>query len=96
MSNVKKGPVERLTTEWPSSKGRDVKVKDRVRMADGTAIDVIGRWTKRAKNGRKVACITGHIVSFPAGATLSKDDGKGKKVGDRQNAVAAEVVHAGK
>jgi hypothetical protein len=85
------GPAQRLSNEWPSAKGKDVAVKDLVRMADGTVIEVIGRWTKR-KGDALVPMITGHIVKFPAGATASAE-GKGKKVGDRQNAVAAEVTH---
>lgn len=36
-----------MTDAWPDAKGKDVAVKDRVRTADGTVIDVIGRWTKR-------------------------------------------------
>jgi len=86
------GPVQRLSNEWPSSKGKDVAVKDLVRMADGTVIEVIGRWTKRLKDGALQPMVTGHIVRFPAGATASVE-GKGKKVGDRQNAVAAECTH---
>ena len=61
-------------------------------MADGTVIEVIGRWTKRLKDGALQPMVTGHIVSFPAGATATAK-GKGKKVRDRQNAVAAECTH---
>jgi hypothetical protein len=75
---AKKGPVERLTSEWPSKSGRDVKVKERVKTAEGVVIDVIGRWTKK--------------TSFPEGATLAVGS-KGKKVGDRLNAVASASTH---
>jgi hypothetical protein len=85
------GPVQRLSNAWPSSKGKDVAVKDTVRMADGTVIEVIGRWTRR-KGDALVPMVTGHIVKFSAGATASAE-GKGRKVGDRQNAVAAECTH---
>lgn len=91
MSTAKKGPVERLTTEWPSKNKRDVKVKDRIRTAEGVVIDVIGRWTKKTAKGN-VPMVTGHIVSLPAGATASAD-GKGKGKGDRFNAVAATSTH---
>jgi hypothetical protein len=85
----------RITAEWTSAKGKDVKVKDRVRTADGIVIDVIGRWTKKAKDGN-VPMVTGHIVAFGAGKKDATEGGKGKGVGDRCNAVAAEVTHAAK
>lgn len=85
----------RITTEWTSAKGKDVKVKDRVRTADGIVIDVIGRWTKKAKDGN-VPMVTGHIVAFGAGKQDATEGGKGKGVGDRCNAVAAEVTHVAK
>jgi hypothetical protein len=88
---AKKGPVERLTNEWPSKSGRDVKVKDRIKTAEGVVIDVIGRWTKKTAKGN-VPMVTGHIVSLPAGATASAD-GKSKGKGDRFNAVAASSTH---
>lgn len=91
MPATKKGPVERLTNKWPSKTKRDVKVKDRIKTAEGVVIGVIGRWTKKTAKGN-VPMVTGHIVKFPAGATASVE-GKGKKVGDRQNAVAAECTH---
>jgi hypothetical protein len=80
------GPNPRLTMEWTGKDRKDVKVKDRVRMKDGTVIDVIGRWTKRKKDGTLAPFITGHIVS-------TGEDTKAKKSGDRQNAAAAEVTH---
>jgi hypothetical protein len=91
MPATKKGPIERLTNEWPSKTGRDVKVKDRIKTAEGVVIDVIGRWTKKTAKGN-VPMVTGHVVSFPEGATLAAG-GKGKKVGDRFNAVAANSTH---
>lgn len=57
-SPAKKGPVERLTNEWPSKSGRDVKVKDRIKTAEDVVIDVIGRWTRRTKQGN-VPYVTG-------------------------------------
>lgn len=95
MSNSKKGPVERLTTEWPSKTGRDVRVKDRIKTAEGVVIDVVGRWTKKTAKGN-VPMVTGHIVSIPAGAVQTKDEGKGKGKGDRFNAVAATSTHVKK
>jgi hypothetical protein len=50
-------------------------------------LDVIGRWTRHTKGGL-VPCVTGTIVSVPAGATLAAG-GKG----DTLAAVAAEVTH---
>ena len=78
-----KGPVARLTETWNSARGKDVKVKDLVKMKDGTIIEVIGRWTKKSAKGN-VPMVTGKIVS-------GAPDGKAK--GDRQNAAAAEVTH---
>jgi hypothetical protein len=78
------GPVARLTTEWLSTKKRDVLIDDRVKLPNGTVIEVIGRWTRKTKDGALIPMVTGHIVS---GAP------EGKKVGDRQNAVAAEATH---
>lgn len=80
------GPAARLTDVWTGKDGKDVRIKDRVRAADGAVIDVIGRWTRKAKDGN-VPMVTGHIVS---GAP------DGKKVGDRHNAVAAEATHVKK
>jgi hypothetical protein len=91
MSKPKKTPAQRLTSEWPSKSGRDVKVKDRIRTAEGVVIDVVGRWTRRTEKAN-VPMVTGHIVSLPAGATASAD-GKGKGKGDRFNAVAAKSTH---
>lgn len=92
------GPAQRLSNEWPSSRGKDVSIKDRVRTAEGIVIDVIGRWTKKTASGN-VPMVTGNIVSLPAGATVAagdtkRSDAKGRSKGDRQNAVAAEVTHA--
>ncbi|MHB8240685.1 MAG: hypothetical protein ACYDHN_01720 [Solirubrobacteraceae bacterium] len=81
------GPVAKLTTEWLSTKKRDVKVKDEVKLPNGAVITIIGRWTRRAKDGSLTPMVTGHIV-------LGAPDGK--KKGDRHNAVAAEVTHIGK
>jgi hypothetical protein len=81
------GPLAKLTTEWLSTKKRDVKVKDQVKLTNGVVITIIGRWTRRAKDGSLTPMVTGHIVS---GAP------DGKKKGDRHNAVAAEVTHTGK
>jgi hypothetical protein len=52
------GPAARLTMEWLSAKKRDVLVKDKVKLADGTAVTVVGRWTKHTKAGN-VPFITG-------------------------------------
>jgi len=90
------GPSDRLTTEWLSAKRRDVKVKDRIKTAEGVVIDVIGRWTKKTAQGN-VPMVTGHIVSIPTDVALDrvpvKGNRDGKKKGDRHNAVAAEVTH---
>jgi hypothetical protein len=80
-------PVARITETWESAKGKDVKVKDRVETSEGVVIDVIGRWTKKAKTGN-VPMVTGRIVT--GGAMVEKDKG------DRHNAVAAEVTHTKK
>jgi len=59
MTGTTKGkPVARITTEWLSSKGKDVAVKDKVKLADGTTVTCIGRWTKR-KGEQKIPFITG-------------------------------------
>ncbi len=81
------GPSDRLTTEWLSAKKRDVKVKDEVKLTTGAVIAIVGRWTRRAKDGSLTPMVTGHIVS---GAP------DGKKKGDRHNAIAAEVTHTSK
>jgi hypothetical protein len=86
------GPVQRLTTEWIGKDKKDVQVKDRVRTADGIVIDVIGRWTRR-KGDKLIPCVTGHIVSFGSAKTDATEGGKGKSIGSRLNAVAAEVTH---
>jgi len=87
------GPAARLTDKWPSKKGRDVQIKDRVKLADGIVTEVIGRWTKKTKEGKLVPMVTGHIVSLPTGASRDTVKGKEKKVGDRCNAVAADTTH---
>jgi hypothetical protein len=94
------GPAARLTMEWSGKDKKDVAVKDRVRTADGIVIDVIGRWTRKAKTGN-VPMVTGRIVSLPAGATVAagdtkKSDTKGRSKGDRKNAVAGECTHVAK
>lgn len=76
------GPTKRLTMEWVSAKGKDVQVKDQVKLPDGIVIEVIGRWTKR-KGDQLIPMVTGRIVSA---------EGKG----NRRNAVAAEVTHVAK
>lgn len=91
------GPAARLTMEWTGKDKKDVAVKDRVKTAEGIVIDVIGRWTRKAKTGN-VPMVTGRIVSLPAGATVAagdtkKSDTKGRSKGDRQNAVAGECTH---
>ncbi len=87
------GPVARLTAVWLGKDGKDVLVKDRVRTAEGIVIDVIGRWTRKAKNGN-VPMVTGHIVSLPTGKNTTDDKSKGRKIGDRQNAIAQGCTHA--
>jgi hypothetical protein len=92
------GPAAQLTMEWTGKDGKDVKVKDRVRTAEGVVIDVIGRWTRKPKDGSLIPCVTGRIVTLPAGATVAagdtkKSDGKGRTVGDRQSAIAAGCQH---
>ena len=96
-----KGRVDRLTTEWTGKDKKDVAVKDRVKTAEGIVIDVIGRWTRKTKDGALVPMVTGHIVSLPAGATVAagdtkKSDAKGRSKGDRQNAIAAGCTHVKK
>ena len=81
----KAGNDKRLTMEWLSAKGQDVKVKDRVKCADGTVIDVVGRWSKRLRDGDPIPMVTGHVVS-----------GGSKSKGARHNAVAAEATHVTK
>jgi hypothetical protein len=87
---AKKGStsVHRITDEWTSAKGKDVAVKDRVKTSDGVVLDVVGRWTRKGKTGN-VPMVTGHIVTLPTDAMVGKDKG----IGDRHNAVAAEVAH---
>jgi hypothetical protein len=77
------GPHARLTMKWTGKGGKDVAVKDKVKTAEGIVIDVIGRWTKKTAKGN-VPMVTGHIASNPP---------EGKKVGDRQNAVATGCTH---
>jgi hypothetical protein len=93
--NAKKphGPVGRLTTTWASAKRKDVKIGDTVKTQDGVVLTVIGRWTRHAKTGL-VPCISGTIVSLPAGATVSAG-GKGRGKGDNLNVAAATVTHVG-
>jgi hypothetical protein len=52
------GPAARLTMEWLSKSKKEVSVKDKVKLADGTAVTVVGRWTKHTKAGN-VPFITG-------------------------------------
>jgi hypothetical protein len=90
------GPAPaRLTMEWTGKDKKDVAVKDRVRTADGIVLDVIGRWTRKAKTGN-VPMVTGRIVTFGAAKTDATEGGKGKSVGDRCNAVADECTHVAK
>jgi hypothetical protein len=95
-----KGRIDRLTVEWLSFKGKNIVVKDHVKTPDGITIEVIGRWTKKGKDGN-VPMVTGHIVALPTSATVAagdtaKSDTKGRHKGDRLNAVAAEASHAKK
>ncbi len=53
-----KGRVDRLTTTWTGKDKRDVQVKDTVKLADGTVVTCVGRWTKKTKDGN-VPFITG-------------------------------------
>lgn len=80
------GPVARLTHEWMSKAGKDVKINDHVKTPDGAVINVIGRWTKR-KGDQKIPMVTGRILT---------GENKGTKKGERKNAVAAEVTHVAK
>jgi hypothetical protein len=94
---IKKGSsVHRLTTEWTGKDKKDVAVKDRVKTSDGITLDVIGRWTRKTKAGKLIPCITGHIVSFGSVKGDPTEGGKGKTIGDRLNAAAAEVTHVTK
>lgn len=81
------GPSVRITAEWLSTKKRDVLVKDEVTTADGATLTVIGRWTRRVKDGSLTPMVTGRIVS---GAP------DGKKKGDRLNAAAKDCTHVAK
>jgi hypothetical protein len=81
------GPVARLTNEWLSKSGKDVKIGDHVKLPDGTVINVIGRWTRRKKDETLTPMITGRILT---------GENKGTKKGERKNAVAAEVTHVAK
>ncbi len=81
------GPTKRITAEWLSAKKKDVLVKDEVTTAGGAVLTIVGRWTRRAKDGSLTPMVTGRIT---AGAP------DGKKKGDRLNAVAAEVTHVAK
>jgi hypothetical protein len=78
------GPATRITAEWLSAKKKDVMVKDEVTTADGVKLAIVGRWTRRAKDGSLTPMVTGRIVS---GAP------DGKKKGDRHNSAASEVTH---
>jgi hypothetical protein len=81
------GPTKRITAEWLSSKKKDVLVKDEVTTADGATLTIIGRWTRRAKDGSLTPMVTGRIT---AGAP------DGKKRGDRLNAAAKDCTHVAK
>ena len=76
------GPAPRLTHQWSSKRGKDVKVGDSVTLGDGAAMRCVGRWTKR-KGGELIPMVTGVVAS-----------GEGK--GARRNSPAAEVTHAAK
>lgn len=100
-TKAKEASVHRLTTEWPSAEGRDVVIGDTVKTPASIVIDVIGRWTRKTKDGALVPMVTGRIVSLPAGATVAagdtkKSDAKGRSKGDRQNAIAAGCTHVKK
>lgn len=81
------GPTKRITAEWMSSKKKDVMVKDEVTTAGGAVLTIVGRWTRRAKDGSLTPMVTGRIVS---GAP------DGKKKGDRLNAAAKDCTHVAK
>jgi hypothetical protein len=49
----------RLTDVWPSKSGKDVKVKDKVKLKDGTTVTCVGRWSKHLKDGGLVPMVTG-------------------------------------
>jgi hypothetical protein len=77
---------DRLTQHWLSAKGVEVKPKDKVRTNDGFVLEVLGRWTKRTKDGATLPYITGTIVKAPVGATASV------KGGSKNRAVPASTV----
>jgi hypothetical protein len=81
------GSTKRITDEWLSSKKKDVMVKDEVTTAGGAVLAIVGRWTRRAKDGSLTPMVTGRIVS---GAP------DGKKKGDRLNAAAKDCTHVAK
>lgn len=95
-TKAKEASVHRLTTEWVGKDKKDVAVKDRVKTSDGIVIDVIGRWTKKAKDGKLIPMVTGQIVTLPTGGNTTDDKSKGRKIGDRQNAAAAACTHVKK
>jgi len=77
---------DRLSTDWLSAKQQEVKPKDKVRTQDGFVLTVLGRWSKRAKDGTVVPFITGEIVKAPKGAVASA------KRGSKNRAVPASTV----
>jgi hypothetical protein len=79
---------DRLTQHWLSAKGAEVKPKDKVRTKDGFVLTVLGRWSKKSKDGGVVPFITGTIVTAPKGATATA------KGGSKNRAVpASDVTH---
>jgi hypothetical protein len=57
-ATVKDVSAHRLTNVWSSKSGKDVQIKDKVKLADGTVVTCVGRWTKR-KGEQKIPFITG-------------------------------------
>jgi|GEM_PF-2693224 len=49
----------RLTSVWPSKSGKDVQIKDKVKLKDGATATCVGRWSKHLKDGGLVPMITG-------------------------------------
>jgi hypothetical protein len=89
--------ARRVTSAWPSAKGREVNIGDTVRTAEGVVLTVLSRWTRQPKSGEKIPCITGRIESVPAGAAtvMTAVPGAGRKrgSGDRLAAESASLTH---
>jgi cell division inhibitor SulA len=74
---------ERLTDEWLSSKGRAIELGDVVQTKDGANVRIVGRWTKRTRDGN-VPVVTGKIT---------KGQHEGRKRGSRVSLAARDVAH---